>query len=62
MGVLAKIGIYALLASVAYLLWIFYRFFVRIHLAARRFQKMDPSLKLIIGPISGLAKTEKQSL
>jgi|JI6StandDraft_1071083.scaffolds.fasta_scaffold57022_5 cytochrome P450 len=53
---------YALLLPAAVLIWLFYRFFIRIYLEAARYKKMDPTLKVFVSPMSGLLKVQRQCL
>ena len=53
---------YSLLLPAALILWIFYRFFIRIYIEAWQYKRMDPTLKVFVAPMSGLLKVQKNCL
>jgi len=55
--------IYTLLA-IAFLVvsYVFYQLFIKIHLDAAKFKKMDPNLKVFIAPFSGLLGVQKKNV
>lgn len=53
---------YLLLPILLAVLYVVYMFLIKIYIDARRFQKMDPNLKLFVAPFSGLQGVQQKNL
>jgi hypothetical protein len=42
--------------------YVVYQLFIKIHLDAAKFKKMDPNLKVFIAPFSGLLGVQKKNV
>jgi hypothetical protein len=59
MNEISNLASYALLLPVVGLLWLFYRFFIKIYIDAWRYKQMDPTLKVFVSPMAGLPQVQK---
>jgi hypothetical protein len=44
------------------LAYLFYHLILKIYIAAWRFKKMDPSLKVYIAPFSGMLRVQRENI
>lgn len=57
---IVSVGILALPAAL--ILWLVYRFLIKIYLDAYRYKQMDPTLRVYTYPIAGLPRVQRQCL
>lgn len=59
---MASLLLILLAIPTALVFYVFYMFFIKIYIDARKFKKMDPNLKTFISPFSGIQGVQRHNI